>query len=376
MDFDQLAKFATEQGASDIHLSPGLPPMLRVHGDMKEVHTSPMGSEEIKKMLHTIMTDEQKQEYQKEMELDFSISVNPKTRYRVNAYTTANGCSAAFRTIPVEIKSLAQLGVPAVFETFTQFSKGIVLVTGPTGSGKSTTLAGLINHINENEYSHIITIEDPIEFVHKSKKSLVNQREVGANTKSFAKALKSALRQDPDVILVGELRDLESISLALTAAETGHLVFATLHTSSAAKTIDRIVDVFPGSDKDMIRTMLSSSIQAVIAQRLLKKKDGTGRVAAYEILISNGAIRNLIRENKVPQINSLMQIGSKDGMCIMDDYIRNLYAQGLISAEEGGSAIRDEDVGEGKVQKMPSDNAANMTGQKAILNKKSEENEF
>lgn len=339
MDFAQLANFAADKKASDIHVSPGLPPLLRVHGDIEEIHVAPFRGDDIRKMLHTIMNDSQKAAYERDLEIDFSIAVTAQLRFRVNAYHTTNGPAAAFRAIPVEIKSLAQLGVPEIFEDFTKFSRGIVLVTGATGSGKSTTLAGMVNHINENEHSHIITIEDPVEFVHKSKKSLVNQREVGPNTSSFAKALKSALRQDPDVILVGELRDLESISLALTAAETGHLVFATLHTSSAAKTVDRIIDVFPGSEKEMIRTMLSGSIQAVIAQRLLKKKDGSGRVAAYEILVATPAIRNLIRENKVAQINSLMQIGSKEGMCIMSDSVKTLFAQGIISREEAGDAI-------------------------------------
>jgi len=372
MDFKQLATFAVEQSASDIHLSPGKPPLLRVHGEVREVHVPALQSKDIITMLHAIMNEEQKEEYNKELEIDFAISVSDAVRFRVNAYNTANGASAAFRAIPVEIKSLAQLGAPAVFEKFTKFSKGIVLVTGPTGSGKSTTLAALVNHINEHEPHHIITIEDPIEFVHKSKKSLVNQREVGATTKSFARALKSALRQDPDVILVGELRDLESISLALTAAETGHLVYATLHTSSAAKTIDRIVDVFPGEDKDMVRTMLSGSIQAIVAQKLLRTKDGKGRVAAYEILVATPAIRNLIRENKVAQINSLMQIGSKEGMCVMSDYIRNLYSEGIIDAKEAGDSVTpDDEVHASKG--TPSKQSAERSN---IMNKKSEENEF
>jgi twitching motility protein PilT len=374
MDFAQLANFASDKKASDIHVSPGLPPLLRVHGDIEEIHVAPFRGDDIRKMLYTIMNDSQKEAYERDLEIDFSIAVTSQLRFRVNAYHTTNGPTAAFRAIPVEIKSLVQLGVPAIFEDFTKFSRGIVLVTGATGSGKSTTLAGMINHINENEHSHIITIEDPVEFVHKSKKSLVNQREVGPNTQSFAKALKSALRQDPDVILVGELRDLESISLALTAAETGHLVFATLHTSSAAKTVDRIIDVFPGSEKEMIRTMLSGSIQAVIAQRLLKKKDGTGRVAAYEILVATPAIRNLIRENKVAQINSLMQIGSKEGMCIMSDSVKTLFAQGVISREEAGDSIVGTDDDE-----TIRDSHSKLGGNKAGVvsqAKKSQEGDF
>jgi twitching motility protein PilT len=343
MEFSQLANYAIEMNASDIHLATGKPPMLRVHGDMKPIHLGQLRAEDIMQMLHSIMSERQKQEYEKEKEIDFAIAIPPKIRFRVNAFTTINGPSAVFRLIPVEIKSLKQLGTPQVFERFTQLNKGLILVTGPTGSGKSTTLAALVNHINENHAKHIITIEDPVEFVHQSKKSLVNQREVGESTKSFAKALKSALREDPDVILVGELRDLESISLALTAAETGHLVFGTLHTSSAAKTIDRIIDVFPGDDKPMIRTMLSSSLEGVIAQRLIKKADGGGRVAVYEIMVVTTAIRNLIRENKIPQVHSLIQVGSKKGMVIMDDYVKDLVVKGVVSREGAAEILARSD---------------------------------
>ncbi|MFI4983595.1 MAG: type IV pilus twitching motility protein PilT [Rickettsiales bacterium] len=341
MEFAQLAEFAVEKKASDIHLSPGLPPMVRLNGDVHKLNIPVMKAEEIVALLHGIMNEDQKIEFEKEKELDFAIAVSATSRFRVNAFTTMNGAAAAFRRIPVEIKSLAQLGAPEVFEKFTEFTKGLVLVTGPTGSGKSTTLAGMINHINETENAHIITVEDPIEFVHKSKQSLINQREVGTDTKSFARALKSALREDPDVILVGEMRDKETISLALTAAETGHLVFGTLHTSSAAKTMDRIIDVFPGDDKEMVRAMLAGSVQAVISQRLCKKKDGSGRIAAYEILVATPAIRNMIRENKIPQINSLMQIGSKDGMCLMEDYVRGLVNDGQVALSDVNDLIKE-----------------------------------
>ncbi len=375
MDFSQLATYAVEHKASDIHLSPGLPPLLRIYGDVKEIHVAPFRGDDIRNMLYGMMNEVQKKQYQEDLELDFSISIGTSLRFRVNAFNTINGPAAAFRMIPVEVKSLAQLSAPEVFESFTRFPRGIVLVTGPTGTGKSTTLAALINHINENENSHIITIEDPVEFIHKSKKSLVNQREVGPNTKSFATALKSALRQDPDVLLVGELRDLESISLALTAAETGQLVFATLHTNSAAKTIDRIVDVFPGNDKEMIRAMLSGSLQAVISQQLLKKQDGTGMVAAYEVLVATPAIRNMIRENKIPQISSLMQLGSKEGMCVMSDYVRSLYAQGIISRKEAGFAIVDEEDEDTIIQGKKGE-AKRTALDKVSKAKKSEESDF
>jgi twitching motility protein PilT len=374
MDFLTLAQYAQEHGASDIHLSPGLPPLIRIYGEMKEVRVAPFSAEDILAMLHSLMTDEQKTSYEKEWELDFSIAISEQFRYRINAYATMNGPSAAFRSIPVTIKSLAEIKAPPMFETFTHYNKGLVLVTGPTGSGKSTTLAALINHINVHQAKHVITIEDPIEFVHKSKKALINQREVGANTKSFARALKSALREDPDVILVGELRDLESISLALTAAETGHLVFATLHTSSAAKTIDRIVDVFPGDDKSMVRAMLAGSLNAVIAQRLLKRKDNSGRVAAYEIMITTGAIRNLIRENKIPQVQSLIQVGRKHGMVIMEDYVKDLLAQDVISVETAAEILEKEERDVKIAMKSEANLAHNVVEE--MMTKKSEAGDF
>lgn len=332
MQFAQLAQKAQELDASDIHLSPGQPPIFRTDGELTPLSIAPLLSDDIKQIMFGIMTKEQQQVFEESMEIDFSVAVHNVARFRINTFLTSGGVTAACRTIPTEIKSFADLNAPEIFEKFTKFPRGLVLVTGPTGSGKSTTLAAMINHINERRSEHIITIEDPIEFVHKTKKSLVNQRELGSNTKSFAKALKSALRQDPDVILVGELRDLETISLALTAAETGHLVFGTLHTNSAAKTIDRIIDVFPTGDKPMIRTMLASSVQAIVSQTLVKKKGG-GRLAAFDILIANGPIRNLIRENKIPQIQSLMQISSHLGMMSMEDCIKSYVQQDLVELE-------------------------------------------
>ena len=290
----------------------------------------PMTSDDVKRMLYSIMTEQQRSDYERDLELDFAISFSDDMRFRVNAFNTLNGAAAVLRTIPNDILSLDQLAAPDILKKLCSLHKGLVLVTGPTGSGKSTTLAAMINHINENESKHIITIEDPVEFVHKSKKSLINQREVGRNTLSFAKALRSALREDPDVILVGELRDIETIQLALTAAETGHLVMGTLHTNSAPKTIDRIIDVFPGDDKEMVRAMLSVSLEAVITQTLLKRKEG-GRVAAHEIMLGTNAVRNLIREGKVPQLYSLIQMGSKIGMRTMKDSIYDLIAKDVVS---------------------------------------------
>jgi twitching motility protein PilT len=285
------------------------------------------------------MSEDQRAEYEKNMELDFAIALGEKARFRVNGFTTRLGSSAVFRTIPTEVPTVQQLDLPPVIRRFAELEKGIILVTGPTGSGKSTTLAALINHINLHEPRHILTIEDPVEFFHTSKKSLVNHREVGTDTHSFARALKSALREDPDVILVGEMRDYETISLALTAAETGHLVFATLHASSAAKTIDRLIDVFPTGDKEMVRAMLASSLQGVIAQTLLKKADGSGRVGVYEVLVGTNAVRNLIRENQVPQMYSMMQTGSRYGMITMEDAVAQLLEAGIVDKEEARTAL-------------------------------------
>ncbi|OFW89176.1 MAG: type IV pili twitching motility protein PilT [Alphaproteobacteria bacterium RIFCSPHIGHO2_12_FULL_45_9] len=334
MDITQLLAFVMQNDASDLHLSGGNPPIVRVYGSLKRLKSDVLTNETIRAMLYSIMTDEQRSDYEKDMELDFAISFGEKARFRVNAFTNRQGSAAVFRTIPSVVPTMEELDLPAVIRRFSDLEKGIVLVTGPTGSGKSTTLASMINHINETQPKHILTIEDPVEFFHTSKKSLVNHRELGNDTHSFARALKSSLREDPDVILVGEMRDHETISLALTAAETGHLVFGTLHSSSAAKTVDRIIDVFPTGDKEMIRAMLASSLQGVVAQTLLKKVGGKGRVAAFEILVGTNAVRNLIRENQIPQMYSMIQTGSRYGMITMEDSVHDLLERGIIDEDE------------------------------------------
>lgn len=334
MDITQLLAFTMQNEASDLHLSPSNPPIIRVHGEMRRVKSDPLKSEDIRVMLYSVMTEDQRSEFEREMEIDLAIAFGEKARFRVNAFTTRTGTAAVFRSIPSLIPTMEELELPGIMRRLAELEKGIVLVTGATGSGKSTTLASMINHINETEAQHVITIEDPVEFFHTSKKSLVNHREIGRDTKSFAKALKSALREDPDVILVGEMRDYETISLALTAAETGHLVFATLHSSTAAKTVDRIIDVFPTGDKEMVRAMLASSLQGVVSQTLLKRADGSGRVGAYEILVGTNAVRNLIRENQISQIYSMIQTGSRYGMITMEDSIKGLVEQGIVSQEE------------------------------------------
>ncbi len=302
MNITELLAFSVKNKASDLHLSSGLPPMIRVHGDVRRINLPPMEHKDVHAMVYDIMNDAQRKHYEDNFECDFSFEIPNLARFRVNAFNQNRGAGAVFRTIPSKVLTLEDLNAPRVFKDISEYPRGIVLVTGPTGSGKSTTLAAMINHINENQHAHILTVEDPIEFVHESKKCLINQREVGPHTHSFSNALRSALREDPDVILVGEMRDLETIRLALTAAETGHLVFGTLHTSSAAKTIDRVVDVFPAAEKEMVRSMLSESLRAVISQTLLKTKDGAGRVAAHEIMIGTPAIRNLIRESTLAQM--------------------------------------------------------------------------
>jgi twitching motility protein PilT len=344
MEISDLLAFSVKNKASDLHLSAGLPPMIRVHGDIRRINVPPLEHKQVHGMVYDIMNDGQRKHYEENLETDFSFEVPGLARFRVNAYNQQRGAAAVFRTIPSKVLTLEQLNAPAVFKEIARQPRGVVLVTGPTGSGKSTTLAAMINDINENEYGHILTLEDPIEFVHESKKCLVNQREVGPHTKSFANALRSALREDPDVILVGEMRDLETISLALTAAETGHLVFGTLHTSSAAKTIDRIVDVFPAAEKDMVRSMLSESLRAVISQTLLKTKDGNGRVAAHEIMIGTPAIRNLIRENKIAQMYSAIQTGQSVGMQTLDQNLLDLVRRNVVSVAEARAKAANKDA--------------------------------
>ncbi|WP_157669675.1 type IV pilus twitching motility protein PilT [Chitinibacter sp. FCG-7] len=334
MEISELLAFSVKNKASDLHLSAGLPPMIRVHGDVRRINLPAMDHKDVHDMVYDIMNDGQRKIYEDTLECDFSFEIPNLARFRVNAFVQNRGAGAVFRTIPSKVLTLEELNAPKVFQDIAMNPRGLVLVTGPTGSGKSTTLAAMINFINDNEYGHILTVEDPIEFVHQSKKCLVNQREVGPHTLSFANALRSALREDPDIVLVGEMRDLETIRLALTAAETGHLVFGTLHTSSAAKTIDRIVDVFPAAEKEMVRSMLSESLRAVISQTLLKTKDGTGRVAAHEIMIGIPAIRNLIRENKVAQMYSSIQTGSAHGMQTLDQCLQNLVQRNIVSVAE------------------------------------------
>lgn len=332
MDITDLLAFSAKQGASDLHLSAGLPPMIRVDGDVRRINLPEMDHKQVHGLIYDIMNDKQRKDFEEFLETDFSFEVPGVARFRVNAFNQNRGAGAVFRTIPSKVLTMDELGMGQVFKDISDNSRGLVLVTGPTGSGKSTSLAAMINYINESRYEHILTIEDPIEFVHSSKRCLVNQREVHRDTHGFNEALRSALREDPDIILVGELRDIETIRLALTAAETGHLVFGTLHTTSAAKTIDRIIDVFPAEEKSMVRSMLSESLQAVVSQTLLKRKAG-GRVAAHEIMTGTPAIRNLIREDKVAQMYSAIQTGAANGMQTLDQCLQNLVAKGVITSE-------------------------------------------
>ncbi len=334
MDITQLLAFSVKNKASDLHLSAGLPPMLRVHGDVKRINLPVMEHKEVHAMVYDIMSDTQRKQYEENFECDFSFEVNGLARFRVNAFNQKRGAAAVFRTIPSKVLTLEQLNAPKIFADLALKPRGLVLVTGPTGSGKSTTLAAMIDHLNDTEFGHILTVEDPIEFVHESKKCLINQREVGPMTHSFSNALRSALREDPDAILVGEMRDLETIRLAMTAAETGHLVFGTLHTSSAAKTVDRIIDVFPAEEKEMVRAMLSESLVAVISQTLCKTKDGQGRVAAHEIMLGTPAIRNLIREAKVAQMYSTIQTSNNVGMQTLDQNLTELVKRNVIAVGE------------------------------------------
>lgn len=344
MDISELLAFVVKSNASDLHLSAGLPPMIRVNGDIRRINLPPMEQKDVHGMVYDIMNDSQRKYYEENLECDFSFELPGLARFRVNAFVQNRGAAAVMRTIPSKVLNLEDLRAPAIFKEIANQPRGVVLVTGPTGSGKSTTLAAMIDHINENEYGHILTVEDPIEFVHESKKSLINQREVGPHTLSFANALRSALREDPDIILVGELRDLETIRLAMTAAETGHLVFGTLHTSSAAKTIDRVIDVFPAAEKEMVRAMLSESLRAVISQTLLKKKDGSGRVAAHEIMIGTPAIRNLIRENKVAQMYSSIQTGQSFGMQTLDQNLADLVKRNVVASSEARMKAANKDM--------------------------------
>ena len=341
MDITSLLAFGVKNKASDLHLSAGLPPMIRVHGDVRRINVEPLDHKMVHSMVYDIMTDGQRKAYEEDLEVDFSFEIAGLARFRVNAFNQYRGAGAVFRTIPSKILTLEDLNAPKIFADLALKPRGMVLVTGPTGSGKSTTLAAMVDYLNSNEQGHILTVEDPIEFVHQSKKCLVNQREVGPMTKTFSAALRSALREDPDCILVGEMRDLETIRLAMTAAETGHLVFGTLHTSSAAKTIDRVIDVFPAEEKEMVRAMLSESLQAVISQTLCKTKDGNGRVAAHEIMIGTSAIRNLIREAKVAQMYSAIQTGSNVGMQTLDQNLTDLVRRNINSAAEARAKAKN-----------------------------------
>lgn len=373
MDLTQLLAFSMQNNASDLHLSAASQPIIRVDGQVKKVKAEVLSSDDVRTMLYSVMSEEQRADYERDLEADFAISFGEKARFRVNAFNTRNGAAAVFRMIPSDIPTMEQLGLPPAIQKFAELEKGLVLVTGATGSGKSTTLAAIINQINMTKSKHILTIEDPVEFFHTSQKSLINHRELGRDTHSFKAALKSALREDPDVILVGEMRDYETISLALTAAETGHLVFGTLHSNSASKTVDRIIDVFPTGDKEMVRSMLSSALQGVVAQNLLRREGG-GRVGAFEILVGTNAVRNLIRENQVPQIYSMMQTGSRYGMITMEEAVNNLLQQGVISAEDARLTLAkasDEGIGDKTKSEATPVAAAPVKKSGGFLSKKS-----
>jgi len=343
MDISELLAFSVKNGASDLHISAGEAPMIRINGDMTRIKMPDLEDRQVQAMVYDIMNDEQRKDFEEHLDLDFSFALGDIARFRVNCFWQNRGMSAVFRTIPTEVLTLEQLHAPDLFKELAMAPRGICLVTGPTGSGKSTTLAAMIDYRNQMEKGHILTVEDPIEFVHESQKCLINQREVHRDTQSFNAALRSALREDPDIILVGEMRDLETIRLALTAAETGHLVFGTLHTTSAAKTIDRIIDVFPAAEKDMIRAMLSESLQAVISQSLLKKIGG-GRIAAHEIMVGTPAIRNLIREAKVAQMYSAIQTGRKDGMQTLDQNLKEQVDKGYITSKTAMAKAVNKDM--------------------------------
>ncbi|QGU33859.1 type IV pilus twitching motility protein PilT [Thermochromatium tepidum] len=342
MDIAELLAFSVKNNASDLHLSAGLPPMIRVDGDMRRINVPPLEHRAVHSLVYDIMNDKQRKDYEEFLETDFSFEIPGVARFRVNAFNQKRGAAAVFRTIPSKVLTLEELKAPKIFKEIIDVPRGLILVTGPTGSGKSTTLAAMIDYLNDNKYEHILTIEDPIEFVHISKKCLINQREVHKDTLGFSEALRSALREDPDIILVGEMRDLETIRLALTAAETGHLVFGTLHTTSAAKTVVRIIDVFPAAEKDMVRAMLSESLRAVISQTLLKRTGG-GRIAAHEIMIGTPAIRNLIREAKVAQMYSAIQTGQAHGMQTLDQNLKELLLKGLITRADARAKAQNKE---------------------------------
>jgi len=343
VDIAELLAFSIKNKASDLHLSAGLPPMIRVDGDVRRINMPALEHKQVHSLVYDIMSDKQRRDYEEFLEIDFSFEIAGLARFRVNAFNQNRGAGAVFRTIPSEVLTLDDLGAPKIFKELINQPVGLILVTGPTGSGKSTTLAAMVDHINKNEYGHILTIEDPIEFVHTANKCLINQREVHRDTHGFNEALRSALREDPDYVLVGELRDLETIRLALTAAETGHLVFGTLHTSSAAKTVDRIIDVFPAGEKPMVRSMLSESLRAVISQSLLKKVGG-GRIAVHEIMVGIPAIRNLIREDKVAQMYSTIQTGSQFGMQTLDQCLQDVVKRGQVTRQEASIYAKNKDV--------------------------------
>lgn len=343
MDITELLAFSVKHNSSDLHLSAGLPPMIRVDGDIRRINVPVLDHKTVHALIYDIMNDKQRKDYEEFLEVDFSFEIPGLARFRVNGFNQDRGAAAVFRTIPSKVLTLEELDCPPVFKTICENPRGLILVTGPTGSGKSTTLAAMVDYVNDIEYGHVLTIEDPIEFVHQSKKCLINQREVHRDTLGFSEALRSALREDPDYVLVGELRDLETIRLALTAAETGHLVFGTLHTSSAAKTIDRIVDVFPAGEKSMVRSMLSESLRAVISQTLLKKVGG-GRIAAHEIMIGTPAIRNLIREDKVAQMYSAIQTGVSKGMQTLDQCLQEMLKKGLITKPDARARAQNKEI--------------------------------
>ncbi len=344
MDITELLAFSVKNKASDLHLSADMPPIIRVDGHIRKIDVPALTNKDVHGLIYDIMNDHQRKVYEEELETDFAFEVPGLARFRVNVFNTFHGSAGVFRTIPSNVITLDELGTPALFKNIAEYPRGLILVTGPTGSGKSTTLAAMIDHVNTNNAKHIITVEDPIEFVHQSKKSLISQREVFKDTLSFSNALRSALREDPDVILVGEMRDLETIRLALTAAETGHTVFGTLHTTSAAKTIDRVIDVFPGGEKDMVRSMLSESLRAVISQTLIEKKAGGGRIAAHEIMLATPAIRNLIREAKIPQMYSVIQTGQAVGMQTLDQCLQKLVKNELIKREDAYAKAENKEL--------------------------------